>query len=49
VVVGGDGVMAAAVCFVAPFVGAADYDFAMVLSVLLMALAFYSCSQHLCL
>ena len=47
VVRGGD-VMAAAVCFVAPFVGAADCDFAMVLSVLLVALGFYSYSQHLC-
>jgi hypothetical protein len=40
--------MAAALCFVAPFVGAADYDFAMDLSVLLVELGVYSYSQHLC-
>jgi hypothetical protein len=48
VVVGGGAVMAAAVCFVAPFVADADYEFAMVLSVLLVAPGFYSYSQCLC-
>lgn len=44
----GGGVMAAAAFFVDVFAGGADYGFAMVPSVLLVASDFYSYSLHLC-
>ncbi|PNF32352.1 hypothetical protein B7P43_G10093, partial [Cryptotermes secundus] len=48
VVVGVGGVMAVAAFFVEVFADGADYGFAMVPSVLLVASDFYSYSLHLC-